>query len=291
MSWQLSRWVWLLESPLYIGTTPAGSLNRCRLYVPARAMWGAITAERARQGSEGFPDYERVGATVQKSIRFSYLYPAESDGRCWRAWLPRYVKGKGLVWRREDEIGELTAREMRMRLFSARACTAIDPHSESADEGSLRETECILPRWRDSGAPTALVGYVFVKLESSVFANLSTIFLGGDTRYGLGRLRRLEMRTASDLFGAGVSLDRDNPVILSKQLLAHTVPASNSATVVGSRELLVGWDREKGTLFHGICQRPLWVPGSIVSEGDAAEWHLDEQGIWRFGRTSKIRPG
>ena len=49
MSWSLQRWTWLLESPLFVGTTPAGSLNRCRLYVPARALWGAMTAELSRR--------------------------------------------------------------------------------------------------------------------------------------------------------------------------------------------------------------------------------------------------
>ncbi|GIW70798.1 MAG: hypothetical protein KatS3mg102_0340 [Planctomycetota bacterium] len=56
MSWSLFRWTWQLESPLYVGMPPAGSLNRCRLYVPARALWGAVTAEIARAAAGGgFP--------------------------------------------------------------------------------------------------------------------------------------------------------------------------------------------------------------------------------------------
>lgn len=51
MAWQVYRWVWQLESPLHIGLVPAGILNRTRLYIPARTMWGGIDG---RVGATGF---------------------------------------------------------------------------------------------------------------------------------------------------------------------------------------------------------------------------------------------
>ncbi len=105
MSWTLYRWTWRLESSLFVGALPAGSLNRCRLYVPSRTLWGGLTAELARRGASDFPDYGKKGRMLLENARLTYLFPAEGDGEAWRAWLPRYEKRDGLVWRREDRQG------------------------------------------------------------------------------------------------------------------------------------------------------------------------------------------
>lgn len=287
MSWTLYRWTWRLESSLFVGALPAGSLNRCRLYVPSRALWGALTAEMTRRRENGFPSYKEVGRTLQKNARFSYLYPGECDGKHWRAWLPRYEERDGLVWRREDRSDvkhDLTNHQMRLRLLDARPGTAIDPDSDSAQEGSLRETECVLPQWRSNESPVAFVGYVFLKQDLPELRDLTDLFLGGDTRYGLGRLRRIEMTPASEVFGAGVSLNQDAPAVQSSHLLAHTRPDDHVPEIVGSQELLAGWDRTKTDPFCKVSETPLWTPGSRVrdkDERDKDRWMFEEDGIWK----------
>lgn len=285
MNWTLFRWTWRLESPLFVGALPAGSLNRCRLYVPARALWGALTAELARRRENGFPSYETEGTRLHENTRFTYLFPAECDGKHWRAWLPRHEERDGLVWRREDQSDskhDLTNRQMRMRLLDARPGTAIDPDSDSAEEGSLRETECVLLQWRSSGSPVAFVGYVFLKQDLPELRDVTALFLGGDTRYGLGRLRRLDMTPASDVFGVRARMSEDVPVIQSRHLLAHAQRSDGVAEIVGSQELLAGWDRTRHDPFHPIAQMPLWTPGSRVRDGGVADWEIGENGIWEF---------
>jgi len=132
MSWQLYRWVWQLCSPLHIGTTPAGSLNRTRLYIPARTMWAALTAEVARQqAASSFPDYQQIGEMLREYARFSYLFPAENINGRWCAWLPRYEQGKeagGLFWHCEDgNVDPIPDRQLRQRLLDTRPGTAIRP--------------------------------------------------------------------------------------------------------------------------------------------------------------------
>ena len=114
MTWSLFRWVWRLEAPLFVGMSPAGVLNRCRLYVPARALWGAVTAETARlKSGEGFPNYKDVGDEVKRSCRFTYLFPAEKrDGR-FLAWLPKFEKEKGLRWCLQNSDKSLSDRDFR----------------------------------------------------------------------------------------------------------------------------------------------------------------------------------
>ncbi len=286
MSWTLHRWTWRLDSPLFVGTLPAGSLNRCRLYVPSRALWGALTAELARRRESSFPSYENEGTVLRENARFTYLFPAECDGNHWRAWLPQYELGRGLIWRREDRDDrehDLTDRQMRLRLMDARPGTAIDPDSDSAEEGSLREMECVLPMWRNNGAPVALVGYVFLKQDLPELRDLTDLFLGGDTRYGLGRMRRVgDWTSASDVFGAQVDLNQGAPLVRSNRLLAHTYQDADHAEIIGSQELLAGWDRTRHDSFHPIAEVPLWTPGSRVRDGSVANWAIGENGIWKF---------
>lgn len=285
MSWSLFRWTWLLEAPLYVGTAPAGSLNRCRLYVPARALWGALTAELAPRQAVTLPQYEQVGKALQEHTRFTYLYPAEKDGERWRAWLPRYERGNGLVWRREDRIDrgpDPTHRAFRMRLLGTRPATAIDPSSDTAAEGSLRETECMNTRWREEDRTpdslVALVGYVLLRIGAPELRAVEAIAAGGDTRYGLGRLQRIQWTEASRVFGRAVKLEDAEPSIESDLLRAHADASGDlNGRIRGQREALGGWDYGK----RGV-QRiagALWMPGSRLDS--ARPWILASNGLWR----------
>ncbi len=293
MSWSLYRWTWQLESPIHMGMAPAGSINRCRLYVPARALWGAVTAELARKKAAAqFPDYQQIGNEVKNRVSFTYLYPAEKSGDRWHAWLPQYECGLGLVWKREDNSKQsLPDRDFRMRLLHTRPGTAIDPASDTAEEGSLRETECMNTFWREmdgrASSPVGLVGCVLVQNAASASSvdlklpddlqSLRTLYVGGDTRYGLGKLRRVgELNLVSNIFGQLVELREAEPVVRSARVLAHTYYATNAMR--GSREALRGWNDGKQETA-GTDGKPLWVPGSVARDG-AARFRMDRDGIW-----------
>lgn len=299
MIWSLYRWTWQLESPLYIGMPPSGSLNRCRLYVPARALWGAVTAEIARATAGiGFPDYKKVGDQIRKHVRFTYLFPAAKDEDQWHAWLPRYERESGLTWQLEGGRSPgMPDRKFRMRLVSTRPSTAIDPASDTSAEGSLRETECINTMWRSHEGPphgpVGLVGYVFLRNGTNLAGRLSaltTLFVGGDTRYGLGRIKLDAMVPAKVLFGSTVDLDREQPCVLTDRTLAHAL-ASNGAPMCGAQEAIGGWDmsgEQQGLQISG----PIWTPGSRIQEGDRAlHFGIDEHGLWNLdGQSGPLGP-
>jgi hypothetical protein len=285
MTWSLFRWTWLIEAPLYVGTAPAGSLNRCRLYVPARTVWGAVTAELAPRQANGFPDYQGVGNMLQESARFTYLYPAQRDGQTWFAWLPRYERREGVVWRREDRSDDQrdsSDRSMRMRLLGTRPGTAIDPLSDTAAEKSLRETECVNTHWRGddgaAGSPVALVGYVLLRREAPEVRGLHVLTVGGDTRYGLGRLRRVELAKAETVFGGETLLNDGDPLVRKAFILAH---AASARELVGDREALAGWNRTCTNPFVGFGTL-FWVPGSRLQ--GVASWRIDRLGFWNDGQ-------
>lgn len=292
MTWSLFRWVWQLDGSLHVGMPPAGSLNRTRLYVPARALWGALTAElsrrEAKNGKE--PHYQTVGESLQKDYRFTYLYPAEQDGKAWHAWLPTYQEGLGLAWARQDHADGLVGdRQFRRRLLSTRPGTSIDATTDSAEDGSLRETECIEARWRDErgrdAGPVAMVGYVFIRTakvkdkypaERRRLDGVNGLFVGGDTRYGLGRLRRVAFDQVKQggPFGSEVNLDAEDPEVELSTVWAH---AHGRVSLSGALELLGGWDR--GSIRRVDQASPLWQPGSCATT--PIWWSIGADGLWR----------
>lgn len=74
-----------VPSATKMGMPSAANLNRTRLYVPARPVWGAVAAELASDGPRVFLSIPG-GASAAGSRRvLGYLYPAEKDGGGWYA--------------------------------------------------------------------------------------------------------------------------------------------------------------------------------------------------------------
>lgn len=283
MGWKMYRWVWQVEAPLHLGMPPAGMLNRTRLYVPAWVLWGALTAELTRRGAGEAPSrerYEEQGKKLAEYTRFTYLFPAQKKGEDWAAWLPQYKRGKGLVWLREDDTREKPDREFRRWLLSTRTGTAIDPSSDSALEGSLREHEVVHPwsRWgENSPQPVFLVGYLFEKGNGAGAREVEELFLGGETRYGLGKVRRVKLSlkgegSKGEAFSTEVLLDRPDPEVHSELLLAH-LPADGSREMTGALEQIAGW---YGGKLSSMCLA--WTPGSKA--GKSHWWKIGKNGLW-----------
>ncbi len=301
MSWTLYRWVWQLRSPLHIGHTPAGALNRTRLYILARNMWAALTAEIARQrAGSSFPDYEDIGRELREQVRFTYLFPAEQVRGRWYAWLPRYKDGDGLRWHREDDdTASLPDRRFRRRLLHTQPSTAIAPGSGAAEEGTLREVECIAAHWtpeqrqtHSSPSPVAFVGYVFLKdtlpqhLQSAL-KDVREVFIGGETRYGFGHLVLLPFseqepwEQAQECFGYKVDLNRDTPVVKNpSHLVAHGMFASTE--VKGDREALFFWDWQTPQTSNQLY----WQPGTWVQKPQEFVFFIECDGFWAGRRAT-----
>ena len=289
MRWVLYRWIWQLRAPLHIGYTPAGALNRTRLYIPARNMWAAFTAEIARgQAGSAFPNYEDIGRELQEHARFTYLFPAERVGDRWYAWLPRYEEGSGLCWHREDGPKE-PDRRFRRRLLYTRPSTAIAPGSGAAEEGTLREVEYIATHWKPAQAsrrdssPVAFVGYMFLKntvpqtLED-VLKDIREVFIGGETRYGFGRLKLIPFaeqfpwEETHTCFGYKVLLaEREPQVNNPSYLMAH----GSVTEAKGEWEILFRWDWQT----IQVENHPLWKPGSLIA--NEKSFVVRPDGLWQ----------
>lgn len=303
MSCGLFRWIWLLKSPLHIGASPAGALNRTRLYVPAPTLLGALIAQLARHRvrEKDLPDYRAYEKFFKEETRLSYLFPAEKpQGSSWQAWLPRYWQREsrchqqekvelskqreeaGLIWQREEDGNCLQDRHFRMRLLISQQSTAIDPETDTAAEGSLREWELISAWWKDPEGErrrVAMVGYILCRNQEkcreilSTLKEIKTIFVGGETRYGFGWMTLEDYEPTSDLFGFQVSWEGIPLIRGVDRLLAHTYFAPESIPR-GAKECFRWWDA------RGVRPGLLaWVPGSTLTE--ARNVIIRSNGLWK----------
>ena len=287
MTWTLYQWCWRAASPLHLGWAPAGPLERCRYYLPARPLHGAIVSELARRRSpEGFPDYLKLGFELALNCRFTYLFPGSKVAGAVTAWLPEYRDGKGLVWIQHGGDAESPEvfgdREFRRRLTWTRASTAVDPATDSAREGTLRETECLHSSWlpmpTGPSGPVFLVGYVFLRNHGfkRQLQELSTLFVGGDQRYGLGRIELeqgswVPVPAADGVWGCKAELANEDPEVLTGGPFGHA--RAEAAELKGARELLSGWEMRQQ--WEGAAA---WLPGS---RGPVRSWCIDTYGLWK----------
>jgi hypothetical protein len=123
-----------------------------------------------------------------------------------------------------------------------------------------------------------MVGYVFLDETAREVGEIDLLFLGGDTRYGLGRLRREgEWESASDVFGYRVELSASDPEVRTDRLLAHGYGGDGDQQLLrGQCEVVGGWVYGSGRVQRNPLV--LWTPGTV---SDAARaWVFVAEGYW-----------
>ena len=289
MAWKAFEVVFRLRSPMHIGLSKVGNLQRTRYYVLGRVIWGALTMRMTRDTISGPATdsrlYRDVGDKVHEKLAFTYFYPATADGN----------GGYEVCWSWDDES------EFTYRFIRSYASTALSYPMQSAEEAMLHEVEFISPNTLDEGKPVFLVGYVFEKegiepdFKEAWKNALQKLQFGGERGYGWGDISLVGEPTShsySSLFGNlfETDLNDDRPVLSvqrCKPLLAHC-PAKNISGDVfdaeGSIEPLVGreWNSQnkgyryagQSVVFNHIC----FTPGSIVTKD--CRFTIGNYGIW-----------
>jgi len=276
MAWKAYQVVLRLLSPMHIGWIKQGNLQRTRPYVTGKALWGALTARLTRDHPELGGDYAKVGQRVNQELAFSYFYPAISEDVDCRPWGDR-------------------ADEFAWRYLGSYASTALDYGRNTAEEGSLHETEFIAPYTRDS-QQVYLVGYIFERQGCTLPWQdvLSRLQLGGERTYGWGRVRLKKMSSplsSGEKFfvdGLAMALDGERPVLQASPgtpLLAHALAAEFQgrqpvSSVRGPVEPLLGRETDPQGRFgaHLPEARICWTPGGTLTAH--AEIIIGEYGIW-----------
>lgn len=279
MRWTAYEIVLRLRSPLHIGWSKIGNLQRTRPYVTGRVLWGALTERLTRDKYRGeattASHYRAIGEQVHESLAFTYLYPALKAANCYN-----------VLWPWPDE------RRFQRRLLSSYQSTALVYPAQSAAEGMLHETEYIAPRTLDTGEAVFLKGYIFARAGCPLRWQeaLQRLQIGGERGYGWGSVERVECREIEThtLFDTAITCDlnQQRPIIqipANERILAHTI-ADPATLIAGSIEPLVGreWradapvNRYAGqhVTFHAIC----YTPGSVMKA--AVQCTVGKFGVW-----------
>jgi hypothetical protein len=284
MTWHMFRLTYELRSPLHIGYHKVSNVQRTRYYIPARNLWAAVTERLTRSGFSSTPDapqgdYRRIGDWVKQHCVFSYLFVCDGD----KLLYPHYDAQDGLCY------GHWSAAEFERRWLSAHVTTALEAATTSAETGSLHEVEFIAP-YDDQARRTGMRGWMFLDEEGKArlaegewHAALNELQVGGERRYGFGRLRLSDDWTSNQaLADYEVRLDGLRPQInvqAKKPLLAHTLACDVKAR--GMIEPLVGRETVGDSQSFGqrLTHRQVcWVPGSLVEEKEC--FTLGETGVW-----------
>ena len=283
--WEAYAACFRLLSPLHIGWRRVGNLQQTRRYLPARNLWGALTARLARLAGVSSSDqagYKQVGESVEHNLRFSYFFPISLPAGKTFPDLDANSRLSPWPWGDEEKFSWL--------FLSSQASTAINA-AGTAEEGSLHDAEFIAPFTREN-EPVGLFGYVFVRknaLPDWQVAWHQGLQFGGERTYGWGRVqaRDPELLPVAQsgrvrCFGYEVDLTvPEAPIFVlaaETHLLAHSRAQGLGCT--GAVESLMVRETREGHFFGrytkvlDVC----WTPGSKLLQ--PARLAIDGQGIW-----------
>ncbi len=147
--------------PIHIGDNKHGVINETKIFIPGQTMWGALTNAYFKKTNDYDENlFENISCFYPK-IEGNVLYPRYEDG--------------------EFFLGFCSETEFRQKFTTTLLSTAINPTTLHAKDESLHEIDVILPNnieW---------VGYIKAKKEQ--LEQIKEIFIGGDSRYGLGLMK------------------------------------------------------------------------------------------------------
>lgn len=267
MSWTAYQVVFRLLTPMHMGAAKLGNLQTTRLYIHGKALWGGLTERLTRDAPNLGGDYAAVGRRVNEELAFSYFFPSTSD--------------QVELWPWDDPD------QFAWRFLGSYASTALNYNQNSAQEGSLHETEYIAPTTRD-GRSVNLVGYVFAKKDCALpwTTAAGRLQVGGERTYGWGRLELTAAQTTTTAFfdSIAMTLDGARPCLhpgKDAAMLAHALATGDRAVAAhGSLAPLVGREtRSAGG--HGryvSAAKICWEPGSKTDSAEPVI--IGSHGIW-----------
>ncbi|MFO7295550.1 MAG: hypothetical protein C0P72_005960 [Clostridia bacterium] len=213
MKWY--RLVFKQEQPIHIGALKWGVIDETEIFIPGWTMWGALTNQFLKyrfaknQAEEADVsgnkcllrpedcDIERFKGLFECITNF---YPViwkegrEDSSRLFKPFFPYYKEGV-------LHIGEYSEEKFRSEFVDVFVSTAVEPLFRMARNESLHEFEYILPK--SNGKRLYWMGIIGFEKEQlqevkSFLEGLEELYVGGNSRYGFGRLTLSNVECLSD---------------------------------------------------------------------------------------------
>jgi len=298
MGWKAYRLVYQAKSPIHIGWHTLGYIKLTRYYITGKNIWGAMTANIVRT-LYGHEDYQDVGKLLKNDILVSYFYPAIDFQY---PLLPKF-QNDGLYY------GTYPVSDFERLFIQSYGQTAVLPESNTAEDQSLHESDFISHYIEGEDTQkhqnVYFVGYIFIHNKANYKGQILTwenikraiteIFVGGDRKYGWGRLLLETEKTKAGevtdckIFGNQLETKDEGLYITiakNNHIPAHLeLKTEGNFKIKGNIEPLVGldWGTPKtspGKIGAGqkiSHARICWMPGSAMEEDKSLK--IDEFGM------------
>lgn len=286
MGWKAYKLVYYAKSPIHIGWHTLGYIKLTRYYITGKNIWGAMTANIVRT-LYGHEDYQAVGELLKNNILVSYFYPAIDFQN---PLLPKF-QNDGLHY------GKYPASDFERLFIQSYGQTAILPENNTAEDQSLHESDFISHYIEGEDTKkhqkVYFVGYIFIHDKvhykgqlltwENIARAITEIFVGGDRKYGWGRLLletgKTEEVMDGKIFGNNQLEPKDEGLCIKiakdNHIPAHLeLKTEGGFKIRGNREPLVGLDwgtheTSPGKIGAGqkiSAAKICWMPGSVMVE-------------------------
>jgi hypothetical protein len=244
-------------SPIHIGygASLGRLISHTRLYIPGKNLWGAVVNSfiKSSKGSDIDSLYKSAKEFVKKDLIFTHFYPYIEKV----AYLPRFEE-RGLYY------GDLDKDEFESIFISSTLLTSIETDTHRARDKTLHETEFIKNKVELDGKmhDLSFIGYLIINLEGDdelkigvednsikvcgieLFQLINSLQVGGELKYGFGRIELMEYQPSDTVFGHPINDDLKAHLTNGTHLFSHLIIEDN-INFIGEIEPVVG--REWGS--------------------------------------------
>jgi len=176
MNWY--KLVFKQNQPIHIGSGSWGVINQTYIFIPGWTIWGALTKAYNIHNKKPLSENQQLFETI------TCFYPSFNENGD-NPLFPDYKNGV-------FHLGDYPEHQFRYEFTDTFLSTAIRPESRSAKDESLHEIEILLPQSKIENKQLHWVGLLGIKEDQiqniDNFLKETKIYIGGDTRYGLGEL-------------------------------------------------------------------------------------------------------
>ena len=163
--------------PIHIGQGSYGVVNETRIFIPGWTMWGALTKAYNLQKGNKLSENQDLFKNI------SCFYPCfDNEGK--DVLFPEFRNG-------EFYLGNYSEEKFKAKFVDTFISTAINPKYNSAQDESLHELNIILPGgkkdYRENEKEEQIYWSGVIELEDNTEVP-DEIYIGGDARYGLGKM-------------------------------------------------------------------------------------------------------
>ncbi|HAA42675.1 MAG TPA: hypothetical protein DCE02_01535 [Ruminiclostridium sp.] len=275
-------------TPIHIGKYNYGVISESRIFIPGFTMWGAlVNAYGLKNGAT-----DEIYTDAKKKFEYTTCFYPVLNGDIY---FPKFCAGQ-LFYASCSNEKRYSEQEIKVTFTDTCVSTAVSPANKAARDESLHEIEVFLNRSKYNTNICGInnINQVYwrglIGLRDSSYRNFLCkgleIIVGGDVKYGLGRLRLESIKEIGESELEAWNMNKNGYFRNNGNSVANYVDVRGAKLLKGKVETVVQLDYTKA-IPEGIKDKDeeafslCFVPGSIVSEKNGSLLKL-KKGVFRI---------